>query len=125
MTDWKPRQLPKGYNLPPEGTFAGRPQLASRRPLLDAEVAVLHVRRFAERGGGPTPHHPAAFDQIMPVGDTDEGLDVLVDHQNCKAVRLEAREARTALKLLARRFFRRDLLVRPAQVLARELREKA
>src|SRR5712671_326114 len=57
------------------------------------EIAVLDVRRGSELGGAAAPHHLAALDHVMAVGDADQRLDVLVDDQDRLAGGLERREA--------------------------------
>src|SRR6188768_4130164 len=48
----------------------------------DAEILVLHLGRRRQLSRSARPHHPAPLDQIMPVGDAGQRLDVLVDHQD-------------------------------------------
>src|SRR5439155_19171251 len=48
----------------------------------DTEEPVLNVRRGSKLCGTAGPYHLAALDQIMPVGDADQRLHVLVDQQD-------------------------------------------
>ena len=55
---------------------------------------MLHVGRCGEVLRVTPPHHAAALDQKMAVGDANERADILVDHQNREAQFLETGEAR-------------------------------
>ena len=43
---------------------------------------MLHVGRGGELGRGAAPHHAAALDEVVAVGDAGQRLDVLVDDQD-------------------------------------------
>jgi len=38
---------------------------------------MLEFRRPAEVSGGTTPDDPASFDQVMMIGDANQGFDIL------------------------------------------------
>jgi hypothetical protein len=48
----------------------------------NAEIAVLHVGCGREVGRAAGPHHAAALDNNVPVGDARERGDILVDDKN-------------------------------------------
>src|ERR1043166_2501476 len=50
-------------------------------PFSHAHIAVLHVGSMREFRRRSAPDDPAALDEIMPVGDASERVDVLVDYQ--------------------------------------------
>src|SRR5439155_11458334 len=62
FTNWKSSGLAFGYQ-------AWLPNNLSPAAGSNAEIAVLHLRRGGERGGRSAPHHPAALDQVVPVGN--------------------------------------------------------
>src|SRR5262249_60164874 len=69
------------------GRRAGtRPNAAS-----DAQVAVLYRRRGCELRRAAGPHHLAALDEIMAVGDAGQRPHVFFDHQERLAGGLELR----------------------------------
>jgi hypothetical protein len=45
-------------------------------------VAELDVGRRPQRGGTAGPHDPALLDDVVPVGDAGQRLDVLVDDED-------------------------------------------
>ncbi len=51
----------------------------------------IQARRELRRSAAP--HHTAALDHVVAVGDADQRLDILVDQQDRLAVRLQPREA--------------------------------
>src|SRR5262245_1753822 len=63
-----------------------------RKLCLHAEIAMLDVRNRRERRGGAVPDHPTALDQIVAIGDANQRVDILVDHQDRQALRLEPRK---------------------------------
>src|SRR5258708_31731009 len=52
------------------------------------EIAMLQIGLGDQRFRRSAPHRVAALDDVMPVGDAREILDVLVDHQHRLASRL-------------------------------------
>src|SRR5215510_13046036 len=69
------------------------PSRARGAAALHAEIAMLHVRNRRERRRGAVPDHPATLDQVMAIGDANQRVDILVDHQDRQALRLEPGEA--------------------------------
>src|ERR1041385_9077062 len=62
-------------------------------PFSHAHIAVLQVGSMREFRRRSAPDDPAALDEIMPVGDASEHVDVLVYYQNGKTRALELRQA--------------------------------
>src|SRR5580704_19720120 len=59
------------------------------RPRSHPEISVLQIRLGDQLGRRAAPHRPSAFDDVVTVGDAGEVFDVLVDHQNRLAARLQ------------------------------------
>src|SRR6201999_1348150 len=57
------------------------------------EIAVLQLRSATEFLGGAAPDDPAALDQVMVVGNPDQGFHVLVDDQDGLPGPLQAGQA--------------------------------
>src|SRR5207302_11520213 len=62
-------------------------------PSSHAHIPVLHVGGARQFRRGAAPDDPAPLDEIMPVGDAGEHVDVLVDQQDGKPGALELPEA--------------------------------
>ena len=54
---------------------------------------MLQVAVAGQGFGGAAPDDAAFFDDVMAVGELDQGADVLVDHQDGLALALQPREA--------------------------------
>ena len=54
---------------------------------------MLQIRLGDQLRRGAAPHGAPALDDVVPVGDAGEVLDVLVDHQHRLALRFEHRQA--------------------------------
>ena len=57
---------------------------------LNAQIAVLNIRRVGQFVRAAGPHHAAALDDVVAVGDAGERVDVLVDDQDRLARRAQS-----------------------------------
>src|SRR2546425_10004183 len=83
------------------GFSAIRP--VSGMPRSNAQMAFLDRARGFQLRRAAGPHHPSALDDVVPVGDAGEGLDVLVDQQDRLAGGLEPGQAAPYLGAQQRR----------------------
>src|SRR5215470_6387711 len=57
-------------------------RLTSQAMPSNSEIPVLQLRLGHELLGGAVPHRAAALDDVMPIANPRQMLDILVDHQN-------------------------------------------